>query len=126
MTNTDLEKVIISSLEKMQLAHSLRMNNRTQSWPNRIKLTLCYIIYSGCFNDECFAKQPKGLEGLSANDIQTLKDWVAFYDSVPSQFFKSLQLLIFITSFLTLIFSLFQTYTYVGELVEEAKKESSQ
>jgi predicted heme/steroid binding protein len=50
---------------------------------------------TGCFNDECFAKQPKGLEGLSAKEIQTLKDWVAFYDT---------------------------TYTYVGELVDDSKK----
>jgi hypothetical protein len=43
MTNTDLEKVIISSLEKMPLAHSSRKNYRTKSSTKSNRIDVYYI-----------------------------------------------------------------------------------
>lgn len=36
----------------------------------------------GCFDKECFAKQPKGVTGLSESELKEIDDWVAFYDKV--------------------------------------------
>mmetsp|Transcript_26807 Transcript_26807/g.29889 ORF Transcript_26807/g.29889 Transcript_26807/m.29889 type:complete len:162 (-) Transcript_26807:106-591(-) len=35
---------------------------------------------TGCFNAECFAEQPKGVEGLSKDDIQGVYSWVKDYN----------------------------------------------
>jgi len=35
---------------------------------------------TGCFNDECFKKQPRGLVGLNEKEIKEVDDWVKTYD----------------------------------------------
>jgi len=35
---------------------------------------------TGCFNDECFKSQPKGLSGLTEKEIEEVSSWVKTYD----------------------------------------------
>jgi predicted heme/steroid binding protein len=35
---------------------------------------------TGCFDKDCFAKQPKGVAGLSESELKEIDDWIAFYD----------------------------------------------